>query len=399
MKKVLSVILAALMVFSVTALSSAAEGPEKLRFRENGEFTILHITDTQDDHHPSPDMLHLLARAVEESDPDLIVFTGDVVEDIRIGDPGADDEPAREGVCVYDVKRNIIVDKTMENIQSAVDAILTVLEASGVPYVIAQGNNDHKCGITNADWLELYAQYPHNLTKDLSDDAEGRIDGNLLIYGADGAAVCNVWTMDSGRGGVNEDQIDWYENTAAAITEANGGKPLPALLFQHIPTSDVGNLFVSCHAWEDGATAKGTKFYRLNPETSSGNNFYAYAPGEPSAQFKSWKACGDVMGAYFGHQHVEGFTGTWDGIEMGLTYGMEFAKTGPYGYRVITLHEDDITQFDNELFVYSGSVKLGTDKIEKQEDRQPDYNSVTRVFAYLRNIIKSMISVITSLFG
>lgn len=388
-----------LLLFSPVGTAFAADEAETLRFREDGTFTILHITDTQDDHHPSPEMLNLLKRSVEESDPDLIVFTGDVVEDSRVGDPGVDDEPLREGVCVYNAKREILVDKTLENIKTATDAVFSVLEETGVPYVVAQGNNDHKCGITNADWLEIYGQYPHNLTKDMSDDAEGRIDGTLLICGADGKAKCNVWTMDSGLGGVNADQIDWYKRSSAEITAENGGTPIPALLFQHIPTSDVGNLFTECRAWEDGATAKGTKFYRLDPAVATGNNFYAYTPCEPSGQFKAWKECGDVMGAYFGHQHVEGFTGTCDGIELGLTYGMEFAKTGPYGYRVITLHEEDVTSFDNELFIYTGSVKLGTDKIEKQNDEQPEHHSFTKVFAYLRNIIKAMISMITSMFG
>ena len=399
MKKAFSFLFSALLLFTAVSPAFAAGAADGLRFREDGTFTILHITDTQDDHHPSWEMLNLLKRSIEVSDPDLIVFTGDVVEDSRVGDPGVDDEPAREGVCVYDAKREIVVDKTLANIKTATEAIFSVLEASGVPYAVAQGNNDHKCGITNTDWLDVYAQYPHNLTVDLSDDAEGRIDYNLPILGADGSVKCNVWMMDTGRGGVNADQIDWYRNASAALTEANGGEPVPALLFQHIPTSDVGNLFVECRAWEDGATAKGTKFYRLNPETASGNNFYAYVPGSTSEQFKAWKECGDVMGAYFGHQHVEGFTGTCDGIELGLTYGMEFAKTGPYGFRVITLREDDIAHFENDLYVYSGSVKLGTDRIEKQQDEPaPAGNSVARLFACLRNIIKSMISIITSLF-
>ena len=401
MKRYLSVLLAALFLFTVAAPALAEDAPDGLRFREDGTFTILHITDTQDDHHPSWDMLNLLKRSIEESDPDLIVFTGDVVEDSRVGDPGVDDEPLREGVVEYDLNRDINVDKTLANIKTATAAIFGVLEESGVPYVIAQGNNDHKCGITNADWLEIYGQYAHNLTVDQSDDAEGRIDCCVPVYGADGSPAFNVWIMDSGKGGVNADQLDWYRGASAASTEANGGEPVPAFAFQHIPTADVGNLFVECRAWEDGATANGTKFYRLDPAIASGDNFYAYEPGTTTDEFTAWKDCGDVIGAFFGHQHVEAFSGTVDGIELGLTYGMEFAKTGPYGYRVLTLHEDDITHYDNEVYVYTGNVKLGTDKIEKQKIETTTAtadNSVARLFAYIRNIIRSMISLITSLF-
>ena len=400
MKRILSVLLAALFLFAAVCPAFAQEDPAGLSFRQDGTFTILHITDTQDDHHPSWDMLNLLKRSIAESDPDLIVFTGDVVEDSRVGDVGVDNEPGREGVVVKDLKGNIDVDKTLANIRTATAAIFQVLEESGVPYAVAQGNNDHKCGITNEDWLAIYGQYAHSLTADLSDDAEGRIDYNVMINGTDGTPKCNVWLMDTGKGGVNDDQIDWYRRASTQVTEANGGQPVPALVFQHIPTADVGNLFVECRAWEDGATAKGTQYYRLNPETARGNNFYAYVPGSTSEQFRAWKDCGDVMGAYFGHQHVEGFTGTYDGIELGLTYGMEFAKIGPYGYRVITLHEDDIAHYENDLYVYTGSVKLGTDNIEKQNDEpSPATNTIARLLSYLRNIIKSMISMITTLFG
>ena len=31
------------------------------------------------------------------------------------------------------------------------------------------------------------------------------------------------------------DQVNWYRSQSAAYTERNGGKPLPALAFFHIP--------------------------------------------------------------------------------------------------------------------------------------------------------------------
>ena len=66
MKKALSVLLTALFLFSLAGAALAAEEREALRFRQDGTFTILHVTDTQDDHHPSWDMLNLLKRSIEE---------------------------------------------------------------------------------------------------------------------------------------------------------------------------------------------------------------------------------------------------------------------------------------------------------------------------------------------
>ena len=401
MKKALSVLLSCLLIFACVSPCFAGTSEQGMKFREDGTFTILHLTDSQDDHNPAWDMLNLVKRSIEESDPDLIIFTGDIVEDSRIGDLGIDAEPGREGVTVENIKGEVVYDKTRANIEKAVDALFTVLEDSGVPYVICQGNNDHKCGITNEDWLEIYAKYPNCRVVDESDDADGRIDYNIFINGADGTPKFNIWCMDTGRGGMNADQIEWYKNRSAAITEANGGNVVPALLFQHIHVADIGNLFEPCHSWDDGAEAIGAKFYRLNRNIAKGNNYFAYEPGITTEEFTAWKESGDVIGAFFGHQHVEGFSGVWDGIELGFTYGCEFAKTGPYGYRVITLHEDDVKNYDNEQFVYTGKVKLGTDKISPlKEDKVPAFdNSVLKFFNQVKNFMLILVKLIKGLIG
>lgn len=399
MKKTLSVFLAFLLLFAAVSPCFAETYEAGFTFREDGTFTILHLTDSQDDHHPAWDMLNLVKRSIEESDPDLIVFTGDIVEDSRIGDVGIDTEPGREGVAVKDIRGDLVYDKTRANVEKAVDALFSVLEASGVPYVICQGNNDYKCAVSNADWLEIYAKYPHCIVVDQSDDADGRIDRQIFINGTDGKPAFNIWCMDTGRGGINADQITWYKNRSAEITADNGGEPVPALLFQHIFVDDIGNLFEPCESWDDGAEAVDSKFYRLNREIAKGNNFFAYEPGKTTAEFTAWQECGDVIGAFFGHQHLEGFSGVWGGIELGFTYGCQFAKPGPYGYRVFTIHEDDVRNYDNEQFVYTGSVKLGTDRIRPlKEERYPEYDSsFIEILAKIKNFLLSFIALIKDL--
>lgn len=401
MKKTISVLLTVILMLAVTVPCFAQEYENGFSFREDGTFTILHLTDSQDDHHPAWDMLNLVKRSIEEADPDLIVFTGDIVEDSRIGDVGIDSEPGREGVLIENIRGDIVYDKTRSNVEKAVEALFSVLEASGVPYVICQGNNDYKCGLSNADWLEIYAQYPNCIVADQSDDADGRIDRSIFINGADGRPAFNIWCMDSGRGGVNADQIEWYKNRSAQITAENGGEPVPALLFQHIFVDDIGNLFEPCESWDDGAQALGAKFYRLNRDIAKGNNFFAYEPGKTSAEFTAWKECGDVIGAFFGHQHFEGFSGVWNGIELGFTYGCEMAKMGPYGYRVFTLREGDVKNYDNEQFVYTGKVKLGTDKISPlREDVYPEYdNSFVELLAKMKNFMLVIVKLIKGLFA
>lgn len=398
MKKLISLFCAVLFIAAVIPGSFAATG-NVLEFKD-GEFKILVLSDTQDDQHPAYDMLNFVKKAIENANPDLILFTGDLVEDSRIGDIGTDDEPFREGVLSKDLFGNVDDEKTIENAVTAARYVLDIFQDSGVPFAIAQGNNDYKCVINNEQWLELYSEYSNNLTLDMSDDAEGRIDYNLEIKGSDGKTAFNIWMMDTGRHGINDDQIEWYKTKSSQYTAGNGGEPIPAMAFQHINTVDIGNLFEECKMTDDGARAVGTKFYRLNREIATGYNFFAYEPGLTSDEFKAWKEQGDVIAAFFGHQHVEGFSGMVDGIELGFTNGCEMAKTGPYGYRVITLHEDDIKNYDNEVWFYEGTVKRGTDRFEKYESEDyPVYkNVVEKFFASIKNGIISAVFLIIDIF-
>ena len=398
MKKLLSIVLSFIFLLSVCPASFAAEAD--LTFRADGTFTILQLSDPQDDAYPAWDMLNLIKRAVQTADPDLIVLSGDLVEDWRIGDIGVDALPGLEGVNVKDIAGNIIYDKTRQNVETAVDAVLRQLEPFGVPYVIALGNNDRKVGLSSADWLEILSAYPHCVIFDESPDAAEGVDYHVTIKNTAGADAFNVWLMDTGLHGVTDEQVDWYKTTSKAITAANGGAPLPAIAFQHIQTVDIGNLFEPCSITDEGARKSDAGYVRLNKEIANGYNFYGWTPGQTSYEFTAWKECGDVIAAFFGHQHVEGFSGVWDGIELGFTYGCEMAKTGPYGFRVFTLHEDDILHYDNVSYVYTGKVRLGTDTVtaEAYGPYQTPSNPVSAALLKIASFFRSLVSLIVSLF-
>lgn len=366
MKKIVSFFLAVSLLLSFCIAANAQE--TELKFGSDGKFTVLQLSDMQDDRYPAYDMLNLVKLSVEQTDPDLVIITGDIVEDSRIGDIGIDAESFREGVRIEDIKGNLKYEETLANVEAAVDNVFSILEQAGVPYAVAQGNNDYKAGISNEDWLKIYSKYPHCLVKDESPDEKGRIDYNIEIKGDNGKTAFNIWMMDTGRNSVNDDQIEWYKAESAALKAANGGKAVPSIVFQHINTSDVGNLFEECEFWDEGASIADGKCYRLNKEIASGYHAGAVAPGQTSEEFKAWKECGDVLGAYFGHWHTEGYTGTWDGIELGFTYGTEFAKPGSYGMRVFTIDENDVENYESVLYTYEGSVKTGNARFVKQTD-------------------------------
>ncbi len=395
MKKILSILLAVSMLFSFCVFANAEDN--QLKFGSDGKFTVLQISDPQDDHNPAYDLVNFIKISIDETNPDLIIFTGDIVEDSRAGDIGTDDEPFREGV---EVDGDYY--QTVMNVTQACKAVFGYAEEKGIPFAVCQGNNDYRSGVTNEDWLKIYDSYENSLTLDESNDADGRIDFNLEIKSSDGEkTVFNIWMSDNGNGTVNEEQLAWYKNESAALKEANSGKTVPSILFQHVPVDDMGNLFEECNFWDEGASiGDDGKCYRLNQEIANGYHAGAMVPGHTSEQFKVWKECGDVLGAYFGHWHTEGYTGTWDGIELGFTYGCEFAKPGPYGVRVFTLYEDDIENFDNDLYTYEGSYKKGA-RFELQVDKPYKvYNNIfEEIIGGIRNTFSLIITEIKSIFA
>lgn len=393
MRKIIGILLAAAILVSLCTLANA-QGNE-LSFGSDGKFTVLQISDPQDDHYPAYDMVNFVKLAIEQTNPDLIIFTGDIVEDSRIGDIGVDGESGREGVLIEDD-----YERTLANVKAACAAVFAEAEKKGIPFAVCQGNNDYKSGVTNEDWLEIYRSYKNCLTVDKSDDEKGRIDFNLEIKGSNGKTVFNIWMMDTGKNSVTDEQLEWYKSESARLKEKNGGQPVPAFVFQHIPTSDIGFFFEECRIWDEGARLVDGKSFRLNKEIANGYNAGAEEPPEDtSAQFKAWKECGDVIGAYFGHWHTEGYTGVYDGIELGLTYGCEFAKIGPHGVRVFTLYEDDIYNYDNKLYTYEGSVKTNDAHFELQIDEAYAVydNGIEAFFAGIRNALSVIVFQIKTL--
>lgn len=395
MKKITSVLLAVSMILSFCIFAGAEDN--ELKFGEDGKFTVLQISDPQDDHYPAYDLINFIKLAIEQTNPDLIVFTGDIVEDSRVADPGIDGEGTREGVEI-----DGDYEQTLSNVTVACNAIFAEAESRGIPFAVCQGNNDHNSGVTNEDWLKLYNSFENSLTVDESDDSDGRIDFNLEIKGSDGKTMFNIWMMDTKSGSVTDEQLEWYKSESAALKAENGGQPVPSILFEHVPTSDPGFLFEECNLWDEGARFTDGKILRLNKEIANGYNASVFTiPDDTSAQFKAWKECGDVLGAYFGHWHTEGFTGTYDGIELGMTYGCEFAKTGPYGIRVFTVYEDNPENYDNVIYTYEGSVKKGDARFELQVDEPYAVydNDFEAFFAGIKNVINVFVMQVKSWFA
>ena len=82
--RILSAILAVMMLVGLvpmmTISSSAAVNDTSLKFDEKGEFTLIQITDIQENTEVHETTLALIAKAMTKYNPDMVVMTGDNVE-------------------------------------------------------------------------------------------------------------------------------------------------------------------------------------------------------------------------------------------------------------------------------------------------------------------------------
>ena len=84
MKKVLSFLVAVVMLFSTFAIGiSAKKSDPSLRFNEDGKFRILQIADLQDNAVLNPVAKDFIKAAIEREKPDLIFSQATILPAIR----------------------------------------------------------------------------------------------------------------------------------------------------------------------------------------------------------------------------------------------------------------------------------------------------------------------------
>ncbi|MBO7520110.1 MAG: hypothetical protein J6T73_04960, partial [Clostridia bacterium] len=144
------------------------------------------------------------------------------------------------------------------------------------------------------------------------------------------------------------------------------------------PMPETFNLYVED---ENGSKSYGGKKYKLelnDNATGSTGEFPHPCPAEKNTgEFATLKNMGGVLGVFTGHDHLNDFTGTYDGIDMtavpGMTY-YNYGKEEVRGYGVIELDEGDTSDYEYH------SVKFSTLDEEaggSQETTYADYDLVT----------------------
>lgn len=300
----------------------------QLKFK-NSRFKIMQVADTQEGKTVSPDTLALINAAIEKEKPDLVVYSGDQIWKYS------------------SFKGN------RDTVKDVLFALTEPAHSRGIPFTICFGNHDRQVGLSNEEQLEIYRSFPCFV----GDSAEG-IDGcaNHVIEIADGEDIrFLLYCIDSntslkiGYDNVHKNQIEWYRKTRDGY-EKKYGRVIPSIVIQHIPVPEVFELLNEVKKGTKGAVQgfrnhKG-KWYTLNKDRVNADGFMKESPADPmenSGEFAAMSEKGDVIGIYFGHDHINSFNGKVDGIDVGYTQGAGFHIYGPgldRGVRMINLNTD-----------------------------------------------------------
>ncbi len=303
------------------AAPSSLRGNPMLKFNDRGKFGILLFGDIheKEDYATSPkfrDMQKLMNAALDKYKPELCVFLGDNF-----------DTP--------------LCKKNPEEFVKGLSALCEPVTGRGIPLAAIMGNHEHDPGI-DREVLEAYNRIDGVIMR--SDGVEGKADFKELVYSRDGKkALACLWFIDSGNVCVNRsvshydyvhtDQIKWFEEEAEKLKKENGGVPLPSYIFQHIPVPEEYNLLRKAKLWELPVSVRGYNTLKRNRYVGADGvkGYVGEGPCSPdynNGQFESWKKTGGVRAAFFGHDHLNDFSGYVDGIYLAQH------KTG--GFRAYT---------------------------------------------------------------
>lgn len=297
-----------------------------LKFHEDHTFKIVQLTDVHWCNGEEADLRTeaLMERVLREEKPDLVVFTGDVIDSKHCVDP-------------------------LESFRRAVAAV----DRSQIPWAAVFGNHDSEGSATRETLMELMAAYPLCLSEPGPEAVSGVGNYVLPIQGSlDSERIAaQLYFMDSGSyapeppGGyawIERDQIKWYTERSAASRTNRHSDPLPSLAFFHIPLPEYKEV------WEL-ADCIGSKHENVcSPMVNSGF-------------FSALVEMGDVIGTFVGHDHLNDYIGELHGIRLGYgratgynTYGKEGF---PRGARVIRLFEGE-RRFDTWIRLDEGQSVL-----------------------------------------
>lgn len=294
-----------------------------LQFNSDGTFKIVQFTDCHykvDDQTNSQPAIDRMKEVLDAENPDFIIYTGDVV------------------VSCESFK--------------GLDTVLGMAIERNIPYAVVFGNHDDEYDHTRTELYDYIAAKEGAMmprrTTEYSPDYVVPVKSSCqddkisaLLYCIDSQSYTDVPSVP-GYGWIEWRQIDWYRKVSKTFTEGNGGSPLPALAFFHIPLPE----------YLDALRNETDKLIGVKAEG-------VCCPTANSGFFLSAKECGDIMATFCGHDHNNDYAVLYKDIMLAYgryTGGNTVYNDIPNGARVIVLHEGKRT-FDTYIRIADGEIE------------------------------------------
>jgi len=384
-KKIISVILACVIAFSVMTVAAFAKTSEEadthLQYNEDGTFRIMQIADIQDTYPLMTATKKLIRAALEQNDVDLIVLTGD----------------------------NVSGGKTRVIASAAINEFMSIFEEFEIPVAMTFGNHDDENAIaTKAVQLSIYEKYDCFVGCAGEDFGDTNLCTYYVpIYSSTDAneMVNNVWIVDSGTynsendlGGyacVTKAQIEWYKEKSAEL-EATYGHKIPSFMFQHIVVPEIWDAMDKHNEYVAGSVEHGGKYYTLPEGTIGALGECPCPPNYSNGQFDAVVERGDVMAMFFGHDHTNSYEiKGYKGVDLVNTAAVTFRSYNneEVGVRLITLNENEPDTYETQSLNYFDIFSYDDDcarYLYKYSSRTTsDATKFAALFKYIVAVIKS----------
>lgn len=307
----------------------------------NGKFKIMQIADIQEDYPVNPDTVKLISLALDREKPDLVVLTGDQIQ-------------AYSACYRKDGERKV---------REVIKAFLTPIEERNIPFCMTFGNHDDDGGVSKRVQYEIYSSYScARLGTPRNEEDLGTY--SLQIFdSAKEKEIFSLYLIDSNKkeadgaySPVKKEQIEWYRSERERLRERTGDY-LPSFVFQHIPVPEFYDCLIKCKKKEKGSVeafkSRKNTFWRLDADTVAKGGFMHESPAVPeinSGEFEAIKEKGDVLGLFVGHDHINSYITSKDGVDLGYCQGAGFNTYGPAdkrGVRIYTLDENDVRSYES----------------------------------------------------
>ena len=328
-----------------------AEGNDALRlnFGDDGRFTVLILSDLQDTQFTTELVVSGETHVLQDYPADLIVLLGDQLEGpspvLRLGDDA-------------------------KNCEDTLRTLLAPVEATGIPFVVVFGNHDYEAPISIREQVKIFESYDNCLAVSFGKNSTEDGAFVLPIYpkGSELPAMA-LYFFDSGSYLANGDydtvsaeQVAWYNEQSAAFRAANDNQALPSAAFCHIPVPEVYQLLTEVPKGTKGAlkgvgVGKG-KYYVPN-ETAIFTGEVNEAPcpsSENNGLFDAYLANGDMFLTVNGHDHINSFIGSVEGVDIANAPGSSYTSYGAEdtrGVRLFRFSEHNVRDYETLHVLYS----------------------------------------------